>query len=65
VADAVLDGLKQRGDVSHVEGYETGRWILIDCYAVMLHIFRPEVREFYGLERLWGDAPREEYPNGL
>jgi ribosome-associated protein len=65
IADAVIEGLDERSAVSHVEGYEAGRWVLIDCFGVILHIFRPEVREFYGLERLWGDAPREEYPDGV
>ena len=65
VADAVIDGFKGKCIVSHVEGYEAGRWILIDCYGVVLHIFNPEVREYYGLERLWGDAAREEFPNGI
>jgi ribosome-associated protein len=65
VADAVLEGLKGKRVVSHVEGYESGRWILIDCYGVVLHIFHPEVREYYGLERLWGDAAREEFPDGI
>jgi len=64
VADAVIEGLEDRRVVSHVEGYEAGRWILIDCYNVVLHIFHPDVREYYGLERLWGDAEREEYPDG-
>jgi len=63
VADSVKEGVPGTETISHVEGYETGRWILMDCYGVILHIFRPEVREFYGLERLWGDAPREEYPD--
>ncbi len=65
LADAVLDGLKDPNLVSHVEGYGGAKWILIDCYEVVLHIFRPEVREYYALERLWGDAPREEYPEGV
>lgn len=65
IADVVIDGLKEREAILHVEGFESARWILIDCFDVVLHIFRPEVRSFYGLERLWGDAPREEYPNGL
>ena len=64
IAEAVLEGLDESGTVSHIEGYEAARWILIDCYGVIVHIFRPEVREFYGLERLWGDAPREEFPDG-
>lgn len=64
VADTVLDGLKERRVVSHIEGYEAGRWILIDCYNVVLHIFHPEVRDYYALERLWGDAAREDFPDG-
>jgi len=64
IADAVVEGLEASGAVSHVEGYEAARWVLIDCFGVILHVFRPEVREFYGLERLWGDAPREEYRDG-
>ena len=64
IAGAILDGLDESGAVSHVEGYEAARWILIDCFGVVVHIFRHGVREFYGLERLWGDAPREEYCDG-
>lgn len=65
VADAVIEGMKEKGIVTHIEGYESARWILIDCFEVVLHIFRPEIRDFYGLERLWGDAPREEYTEGV
>jgi ribosome-associated protein len=65
VADAVLDGALGKSNVSHVEGYEYGRWILIDFFCVVLHIFLPDVRDFYGLERLWGDAPKEEFPDGV
>jgi ribosome-associated protein len=65
VSDAVIEGLKKTGYVSHVEGYDSAQWILIDCYSVVLHIFNPEIREYYCLERLWGDAPREEYPDGV
>jgi ribosome-associated protein len=61
IADAIIEGLDESGAVSHVEGLETARWVLIDCFGVIVHIFLPEVREFYGLERLWGDAPREEF----
>jgi len=65
IAEAILEGLDRGGVVSHVEGLEASRWILIDCYGVIVHIFLPEVREFYGLERLWGDAPREVFPDGV
>jgi len=47
----------------HVEGLETGNWILLDFIDVIVHIFSKETREFYGLERLWGDAPRVEFNN--
>ncbi len=42
----------------HIEGMEGGGWILLDYVDVIVHIFLKEVREFYGLERLWGDAPQ-------
>jgi len=44
----------------HVEGRERCQWILMDYVDVVVHIFQPETREFYGLERLWGDAKVEE-----
>jgi len=64
VADAVTEYLGERKLPCRMEGYDSGRWILIDCYAVVLHVFRPEAREFYALERLWGDAPREVFEDG-
>ncbi|MGB9720209.1 MAG: ribosome silencing factor [bacterium] len=42
----------------HIEGVEEGGWILLDYIDVIVHIFSKEAREFYGLERLWGDAPQ-------
>jgi len=42
----------------HFEGYETGNWILLDYFDIIVHIFSEETRVFYGLERLWGDAPQ-------
>jgi ribosome-associated protein len=42
----------------HVEGMEEGTWILLDYFDVIVHLFLKETREFYGLERLWGDVPR-------
>lgn len=44
----------------HVEGYEAAKWILLDYGDVIVHVFREAERAFYGLERLWGDAPRLE-----
>ena len=51
---------QQHTDPNHVEGVERGRWILLDYIDVVVHIFQPAIREFYGLERLWGDAEIEE-----
>lgn len=64
VADAVAQDLKSKGIAYNVEGYEAPRWILVDCFSVVLHIFQPQAREFYALEKFWGDAPREEFPDG-
>lgn len=40
----------------HIEGRENQEWVLLDYVDVVVHVFQPERREFYGLERLWGDA---------
>ena len=58
--DTLLRGLHVRPN--HVEGYERAEWILIDCFDVIVHIFTPETRAFYALERLWGSAERIEVP---
>lgn len=57
LADRLLEKTEDQG-LSHVEGYEVGVWILMDYGDVIVHIFREPERAFYGLERLWGDAPR-------
>ena len=64
LADAVSMKLKGKDLILHVEGYQGGRWILIDCFDVVLHIFVADARGFYGLEKFWGDAPKEEFPDG-
>ena len=43
----------------HVEGSEHNNWVLMDYVDLVVHIFLPEMRSYYSLERLWGDAPRE------
>lgn len=50
--------LESRESLSNIEGYQEASWILIDAYDVVAHIFTSNLREFYNLERLWGDAPR-------
>ena len=46
---------------NHKEGYREGEWILLDYGDVVAHIFRQEAREYYALERLWGEAPLTPY----
>lgn len=58
IADEVLDQLRDRGvKPLVVEGMTPGRWVLVDFGDFIVHIFTEDVRRFYGLERLWGDAP--------
>ena len=59
IADAVEGTLARRGvKPALVEGYERGEWVLVDYFDFLCHIFTPATRDFYGLERLWGDAER-------
>ena len=54
IADKLQKELKQiHGIVATPEGKETGDWVLLDAGDVIIHIFRPEVREFYQLEKMW------------
>jgi ribosome-associated protein len=68
--DAVREGMKADPGMLpvHTEGERERRWILLDYGDVIVHIMIPEVREYYRLEELWGDAPRLEIdfaPGGL
>ncbi len=61
IADAVTAALKVSGDPPMgIEGYDEGRWVLIDCGDTIVHIFQREIREHYDLERLWSDVPALE-----
>ncbi|MBN8979669.1 MAG: ribosome silencing factor [Rhizobiales bacterium] len=59
IAENVAKGLKENGIVApHVEGFPSCDWVLIDSGDVIVHVFRPEVREFYNLEKMWtSDKP--------
>jgi ribosome-associated protein len=61
IADAVMEMLGAEGaKPAHVEGYDRSEWILLDYFDFVVHVFAPETRMFYGLERLWGSAERVE-----
>lgn len=60
ISDAIVEGLEKNSVKAwHVEGSSALRWVLIDYVDVVVHIFDGQAREFYGLERLWGDAAVE------
>lgn len=57
ISDHIEKELRDMGiHVNHKEGYDTANWILMDYIDVVVHIFKPEVREYYDLESLWADA---------
>ncbi len=59
IADELLRRLKDAGAPTylyHTEGYEPGRWILVDVGDIIVHVLLPDVRAYYRLEELWGDA---------
>lgn len=64
LVDAVVDEVEERVRLNcgerplSVEGREELSWVLVDYGAVVVHVFQPEARDYYRLERLWGDAPR-------
>jgi ribosome-associated protein len=63
IADAVMEAVETTGArPAHVEGYDRSEWVLIDYFDFIVHVFAPETRAFYGLERLWGNAERVELP---
>lgn len=54
LAEHVVDDLRKAGGhVMSVEGKDTGDWVLIDAGDVVVHIFRPEIRQFYNIEKMW------------
>jgi len=60
IAEKLADRLKQAtGTPVRMEGKDTGDWVLIDCGDAIIHLFRPEVREFYQLEKMWLSAEEQ------
>lgn len=63
IAEEVEKVLKQNGlPAIGREGEREGKWLLLDFGDVVVHVFQPDEREFYRLERLWGEAPRLPLP---
>ena len=59
LSGAIVDELRKDGiRPIGVEGRESSRWVLLDYGTVIVHVFAPEEREYYGLERLWGKAAK-------
>jgi ribosome-associated protein len=64
IADAIEMALAKDGHKpAHVEGYDRANWILLDYFTFIVHVFAPDAREFYDIERLWGSAERVEMPD--
>lgn len=61
VEEAVHSDLKE--NPAHVEGIKNAQWVLIDYISVVAHVFQPEQRQFYGLEKCWGDAVTTPVPD--
>lgn len=64
IADEIEDKLlESRIRCLHKEGYQTMNWIILDYFDVIVHIFKADVRSYYNLEKLWGDAPITKIKN--
>ena len=59
IADGINDGLRKVGmRTHHAEGYRESKWVVLDHFSVIVHIFDEDTRFFYDLENLWSDAPK-------
>jgi len=67
IVEEVEERLRKEAGVKPIgrEGLAEARWVLLDYGDLVVHVFRPEEREFYRLERLWGDAPRVKLPSDI
>lgn len=62
LSDYVEDELeKDEIVVNHKEGMQKGEWVLLDYQDIVVHIFNQDKRDYYGLERIWNDAPKIEF----
>jgi ribosome-associated protein len=61
IAEQLVNEMREEGvRAGSVEGLRGGRWVLVDYFDFVVHVFHPEARDFYQLERLWGDAPTHQ-----
>lgn len=65
VADSVKEKVNEILKIKPLatEGYRNSQWIIVDYGHLMIHVFQPEIREYYRLEELWGDGKFTEFPN--
>lgn len=62
VVESIEEAMEGEGvRVLHKEGLSEATWVLMDYGSVVVHVFHPDMRQFYGLEKLWGDAPSRPY----
>ncbi len=58
IVDYFIDALRKDGvKPYHIEGYDGQNWVIVDYIDIVVHIFLPATREYYGIEKLWADAP--------
>lgn len=62
ISEMIEHGMRERGQRPwHTEGSDYYRWVLLDYVDIVVHVFQEEMRNFYALERLWGDAKTETF----
>jgi ribosome-associated protein len=64
LAHKLIDYMRETHNLrARVEGLSEGDWVLIDAHDVIIHLFRPEVRQFYALEKMWAQPQPDQAPN--
>ena len=60
---AIVDNIRKgtRFKPRHVEGYENKKWVLLDYFDIIVHVFDEEERDYYSIENIWADAPKNEF----
>lgn len=65
IADNIIDEVKKKLDINpyHTDGFRNSQWVIIDYGDLIVHVFQPQIREFYNLEELWSDGIITEIPD--